>query len=160
MSSTTAPAFLPGVVVTGIPRAAAACESTFTGPPRAQHTSRRPGEASTASLTAAPWMTRTSCPLRRSTSSSGLPLYSRRRRSDGRAPGPGAGSVDLEHVERVAGIEALREAAAERLPGHVGVTGGQDPQRFGHGYCRTGFRSMAWPLPDSTMIFSIGSVSR
>ena len=43
VSSTTASAFLPGVFVTGMPRSRAACRSTLTGPPRAQHTSRRPG---------------------------------------------------------------------------------------------------------------------
>ena len=53
--SATDSAFFPGVVTTGMPRSPAAATSTFTGPPRAQHTRRRLGEASsTASVTAAP----------------------------------------------------------------------------------------------------------
>ena len=45
----------------------------------------------------------------------------------------------------------------ENRPWHVGVT---DDQDLHHGYVQLGFRSMAWPLPDSMITFSNGSVSR
>src|SRR6266550_1011314 len=79
--SATESAFLPGVVTTGKPRCDAASTSTFTGPPRAQHTRRSDSTASTSAVTGAPCTTSTSWPSRRSISWSGVPAYSRIRRA-------------------------------------------------------------------------------
>src|SRR5262249_12902762 len=82
--SATASAFFPGVVTTGTPCVDAASRSTVAGPPRAQHTSRRSGSASsTTSVTGAPCTTRISTPGIRSAISRGSPSYSWIGRSGG-----------------------------------------------------------------------------
>ena len=82
VSSATASAFLPGVLTTGIPRSVAAATSTFTGPPRATHTSRSGAASSTSALTGAPCTMSTSCPATARATSAGSPTYSRSRCSD------------------------------------------------------------------------------
>src|SRR5262249_38102657 len=56
--------------------------STFTGPPRAQHTSRSGPASSTSELTGAPCTMSTSCPAAARATSAGSPAYSRSRCSD------------------------------------------------------------------------------
>ena len=82
VSSATAGALRPGALVTGMPRWLAAATSTFTGPPRAQHTSRSGAASSTSALTGAPCTSSASWPATAATRSAGSPTYSRSARSE------------------------------------------------------------------------------
>ena len=157
VSSATASAFLPGVLTTGIPRSVAAATSTFTGPPRAQQTSRS----------------------RRGVEDLGAD----RRAVDDEHVMPGHGPGDVGRVADVFAEPVLRLGARRREPhpldlhrghlhhvaepgqglgvggrGHVRIADHQDTHRVraAHGKTYVGSRSIACPLPDSRTNLSIG----
>ena len=120
----------PGALVTGMPRWLAAATSTFTGPPRAQQTSRSGAASSTSALTGAPCTSSASCPGTAATRSAGSPAYSRSDRSDSVRGGAGSAVAELQfgHGDGVAEAGQRRGEHAGR---HVAVPDDQDPQRGG-----------------------------
>ena len=131
VSSATAGALRPGALVTGMPRWLAAATSTFTGPPRAQHTSRSGAASSTSALTGAPCTSSASWPATAATRSAGSPTYSRSARSDVGARRGGVRGADLQ-LGHGHGTAQAGQRRGEDAGRHVPVADDQDPHR--HGY--------------------------
>ncbi len=119
VSSATASAFLPGELVTGIPRSVAAATSTLTGPPRAQQTSRSDAASRTSAVIGAPCTTTMSCPATAATMFAGAPAYSRISRSEAVCGGGAEASSICSSVTDTASPSFAR-APAKALTGMKG----------------------------------------